>query len=146
MLATEMRPAGKLPVVGAKPYSKCPSATPATALNGTARKAISVGVCNLSLAVAVLAPDRVNFAARPDRLRHHREACYFTGLARMFSNLRRHSKPFKPDSVGAGQQVADGHSSAVAALNKQGVAKFDFRFHGVTAERHPVRRARIATE
>jgi hypothetical protein len=46
----------------------------------------------------------------------------------------------------AGQQVADSHSGPIGALNKQDIAKLHFRFHGVTAERYPMRSAGIATE
>jgi hypothetical protein len=49
-------------------------------------------------------------------------------------------------SVNAGQQVADRHSRPVGALDKQDIAKLHFGFHSVAAERHPVRRAGIATQ
>jgi hypothetical protein len=44
------------------------------------------------------------------------------------------------------QQVPHRHPSAIAPLKEQGVALFNFRFHGVTAIRHAVPGARIAAE
>jgi hypothetical protein len=70
-----------------------------------------------------------------------------SGLANIsLLRLRSRSAAGLVASVNAGQQVADSHSRPVGALNKQDIAKLHFRFHSVTAERHPVRRAGIATK
>jgi hypothetical protein len=39
----------------------------------------------------------------------------------------------KAASVGAGQQITDCHPSTVGAVEKQRIAEFEFRLHGVAA-------------
>ena len=53
-------------------------------------KAGSVGVRDLALAVAGLAFNRINFAARLERLQDHRKSCSVARGALMLSDFRRH--------------------------------------------------------
>jgi hypothetical protein len=53
---------------------------------------------------------------------------------------------FQTASASARQQVSDGHSRPAGAVKKQRITGLHFGLHGVAANRHPMRRARIATE
>jgi hypothetical protein len=65
------------------------------------KEAASVGVRNLSLAVASSAFNGIDFAARLCRLHHHREARSIAGNARMLFDLLRHIEPFRPATEAA---------------------------------------------
>jgi hypothetical protein len=65
------------------------------------KEAASVGVRNVSLAVAGPAFNGIDFAARLCRLHHHREARSIARNARMLFDLLRHVEPFRPATKAA---------------------------------------------
>jgi hypothetical protein len=56
------------------------------------------------------------------------------------------NKVSKVSSLGAWQQIADGHSGPIATLDDHRIARLHFSLHGVATKWHPVLRAGIATE
>jgi hypothetical protein len=76
-----------------------------TALSASAwrshSKAASVGVRNLSLAVAGFAFNGIDFVARLYRLHHHGEARSVASNARMLFDFWRHVEPFRQAQLAA---------------------------------------------